>query len=213
MNGWLSLTCDRYGHLVTTMGGSSGKSSRSLVTTDAGPIGLGAQAARPVETELSDNSLFQSAGGKSPIRQILVPIDADCVRPEDLKPILKMARHLDAQITLLHCYTTPPSFDYAVGTSAMMEVSLHRNLVRTRLQKLGRDVQKFFIPCRCEFAFGSLPVQILRTSERLHSDLIAVPLSLDFVSHCWTTKELVDVLVRKASCPVLGVPPLQGSSR
>ena len=75
-----------------------------------------------------------------------------------------------------------------------------------RLLKLCGDVQKFFPKCCWEFTFGSLPESILRTSERLQADLIAVPLSLDFVSHCWTTKDLLDELVRRANCAVLGVP-------
>jgi len=132
------------------------------------------------------------------------------VKPADLKPILDVALRFDAEITLLHCYSTPPSFDYAVGASALVDVTLHRNRIMARLLKLCRDVQKSFAKCRCVFTFGSLPVAILRASERLQSDLIAVPLSLDFVSDCWTTKELVDELVRRADCAVLGVPLEQG---
>ena len=45
--------------------------------------------------------------------------------------------------------------------------------------------------------------------RRLQSDLIAVPLSLDLVNDCSTTKELVDELVRRADCAVLGVPLAQ----
>jgi hypothetical protein len=36
--------------------------------------------------------------------------------------------------------------------------------------------------------------------------LIVVPLSLDVVSHCWTAKDLLDELVRKANCSVIGIP-------
>jgi nucleotide-binding universal stress UspA family protein len=128
------------------------------------------------------------------------------VKPGDLKPILKVARRFEAEVTLLHCYSTPPSFDHAVGPSALDDVNLHRNLVRARLLKLCGEVQKFFAKCRCEFTLGSLPVEIVRASERLQADLIAVPLSLDFASHCWTTKGLLDELVRRANCAVFGVP-------
>ena len=126
-----------------------------------------------------------------------------------LKTYSEVARRFDAEITLLHCYSTPPSFDYAVGASALVDVTLHRNRVKAQLLRLCRDVQKSFAECRCVFTFGSLPVAILRASERLQSDLIAVPLSLDFVSDCWTTKELLDELIRRADCAVLGVPLAQ----
>jgi nucleotide-binding universal stress UspA family protein len=156
------------------------------------------------------DSRLQTAAQKSPIRRILVPIDATHVKPADLNPILKVARRFDAEITLLHCYSTPPSFGYAVGASGLADVTLHRNRIMAQLLRLCHDVQKSFAKCRCLFTFGSLPVAILRASERLQSDLIAVPLSLDFVRHCWRTKTLLDELVRRADCAVLGVPVAQG---
>jgi nucleotide-binding universal stress UspA family protein len=214
MNQWISLNCDRYGHLITAVGGSSSKMNRSRRVPSAKQITPALEMAQSAESKSEkltpNDSQLQTATQKSPIRRILVPIDVTRVKPADLKPILTVARRFDAEITLLHCYSTPPSFDYAVGASALIDVTLHRNRIRTQLFKLCRDVQKSFAKCRCEFTFGSLPAAILRASERLQSDLIAVPLSLDFVSDCWTTKELVDELVRRAGCAVLGVPLAQG---
>jgi nucleotide-binding universal stress UspA family protein len=214
MNQSISLNCDRYGHLITAVGGSSSKMNRSRQVPSAEQITPAPRIAQSAESKSEKptpyDSLLQTAAQKSPIRRILVPIDATHVKLADLKPILKVARRFDAEITLLYCYSTPPSFDYAVGASALVDVTLHRNRVRTQLLKLCHDVQKSFAKCRCEFTFGSLPVAILRASERLESDLIAVPLSLDFVSDCWTTKELVDELVRRADCAVLGVPLAEG---
>lgn len=213
MNQWFSLSCDRYGHLMTAVGGSSSKINRSCQIPSAEQITLARRVAqcaeRKSEKPTPNDSLLQTATQKSPIRRILVPIDATPVKPADLKPILKVARRFDAEITLLHCYSTPPSFDYAVGASALVDVTLHRNRVKAQLLRLCRDVQKSFAECRCVFTFGSLPVAILRASERLQADLIAVPLSLDFVSDCWTTKELLDELIRRADCAVLGVPLAQ----
>jgi nucleotide-binding universal stress UspA family protein len=209
MNQWLSLSCDRYGHLTTALGGSSSKINRPRKVPNPGQIALAPSvtqfAKRKFEKSIPSDSLVQTAAEESPIRRILIPIDADHVKPGDLKPILKVARRFDAEVTLLHCYSTPPSFDYAVGPSALDDVNLHCNLVRTRLLKLCGEAQKFFAKCRCEFTFGSLPVEIVRASERLQADLIAIPLSLDFASHCWTTKGLLDELVRRAHCAVLGV--------
>jgi nucleotide-binding universal stress UspA family protein len=210
MNRWFSLSCDRYGHLITAKGGLSPKINRSreiLTTEQVAPDPPVAQLAeKRLEKPAPHDLLVQTTAEKSPVRRMLVPIDADHVQPADLKPILKVARRFDAEVTLLHIYSTPPSFDYAVGATALVDVSLHRSIARTRLLKLCADVQKFFAKCRCEFAIGSLPEEILRASENLHADLIAVPVSLDFVSHCWTTRELLDELVRRANCPVLGVP-------
>ncbi len=214
MNQWFSLNCDRYGHLIADVGRSSSKINSSRQVQSSGQITRAARVAQFAESKSEKptpyDSLLKTAAQKSPIRRILVPIDATHVKPADLKPILKIARRFDAEITLLHCYSTPSSFDYAVGASALVDVTLHRNRVMAQLLRLCRDVQKSFAKCRCVFTFGSLPVAILRASERLQSDLIAVPLSLDFVSDCWTTKELVEELVRRADCAVLGVPLAQG---
>jgi nucleotide-binding universal stress UspA family protein len=210
MNQWFSSTCDRYGHLITVIGGSSLRMNRLFDARNAEQIRLVPRVTQSAGKELKDprpqDSVFQNAEEGPPVRRMLIPIDAEHVKPADLKPILKLARHFDAEVTLLHCYTTPPSFDYAIGPSAMREVNLHRNMARARLLKLCSDVQKFFSKCACQFTFGSLLNEILRASERLQADLIAVPLSLDFASHCWTTKDLMDELVRRANCPVLGVP-------
>jgi len=138
-------------------------------------------------------------------RRILIPIDATRVKSADLKPVLEVARRFDAEVTLLHCYEIPLSFHYAVGRSALTEVVLHSDLVRTQLLQLCAEVRKLFARCRSEFTFGSLPVEILSASHRLQSDLIVVPLALDFGSYSWTTKEMMDELVRKADCPVVGI--------
>jgi nucleotide-binding universal stress UspA family protein len=157
--------------------------------------------------------MIRIAERRSPIRRILIPIDANHASPNDLKPMLKFARQCDAEVTLLHCYTTPPSFDYAVGATALMDITLHRNMARARLFKLCSDVEMSFGKCNCRFTVGSPLTQVLQASKRQRADLIAVPLSLDFVSRCWTTKDLLGELVRRANCPVLGIPAERRAAR
>jgi hypothetical protein len=200
MDQWLGLSSDRYGHQITLGGGVASKITSFEVSHSAGP-----ESEEPPAHEL----IIQNAAGRSPIRRILIPIDAVHVKLLDLKPILNLAQHFDAEVTLLHCYEIPLSFHYAVGWSALMDVSLHREMVKTRLLKLCADVRQFFTGCRSQFALGSLPVEILYASRRLQTDLIAVPLSVDFVSQGWTGTELMYELVRKANCSVLGLPSAQ----
>ncbi len=198
MNHSPRLGSDRYGHLISARGGASWKTISSERSHSGEPD---ESEARP-----ADDLIFQNAAAESPIRRILIPIDATQVKAADLKPVLKVAQRFDAEVTLLHCYEIPLSFHYAVGRSALMEVVLHSDLVRTQLLKLCAEVRKLFASCRSEFTFGSLPVEILCASKRLQSDLIVVPLALDFGSYSWTTKEIMDELVRKADCPVVGIP-------
>jgi hypothetical protein len=214
MNKGFKPTCNRYGHLIAVFGGPSTETNRLFDVPRAEQIALVPRAAQSTEENLRrsrpSDSQFRSAEQKSPIQRILIPVDAAHTVAADLRPILELARHSDAQVTLLHCYTAPPSFDYAVGPSALAEVGLHRRMVKAQLFKLCKNFRKSFPKCRCLFKCGSLPTEILRASGKLQADLIAVPLSLDFVSHCWTTKDLLDELVRRANCAVLGVPSVQG---
>jgi nucleotide-binding universal stress UspA family protein len=198
MNQLPRLGSDRYGHLISARGSASSKTISSETSHSGGPD---ESEARP-----ADDLIFQNAAANSPIRRILIPIDAAQVKAADLKPALKVARRFDAEVMLLHCYEIPLSFHYAVGRSAIMDVIVHSDLVRTALLQLCAEVRKFFPSCRSEFTLGSLPVEILRASQRLQSDLIVVPLGLDFGSYSWTTKEIMDELVRKADCPVVGIP-------
>ncbi len=198
------LGSDRYGHLIRARGGASSKTISSERSHSGEPD--------ESEARSTDDLIFENAAAKSPIRRILIPIDATQVKAADLKPVLKVAQRFDAEVMLLHCYEIPLSFHYAVGRSAIMDVIRHRALVSTQLLQLCAEVRKFFPSCRSEFRFGSLPVEILRASQRLQSDLIVVPLALDFGSHSWTTKEIMDELVRKADCPVVGIPFQSGES-
>jgi hypothetical protein len=136
MDQWLNLSCDRYGHLVTARGGAFSKIRSFKVPHSGEPNVLGEPSAR--------DFIFRNTAARSPIRRILIPIDAVHVKPVDLKPILEVAQRLDAEVTLVHCYEMPLSFHYAVGRSAPMEITLHCNMVRTRLLKLCVDVRKFF---------------------------------------------------------------------
>jgi nucleotide-binding universal stress UspA family protein len=193
---WFDRSSVRCGHLITP-GSRPSKIGPLQISSFAEPDELGKPGAH--------DSVIENAAAKSPIRRILIPIDATQVKSSDLKPVLKVAQRFDAEVTLLHCYEIPLSFHYAVGRSALKDVVLHSDLVRTQLLQLCAEVRKFFASCRSEFTFGSLPVEILRASQRLQSDLIVVPLALDFGSYSWTTKKIMDELVRKANCPVVGI--------
>ena len=155
----------------------------------------------------------ETAPISSPIRRILVPVDAIQTKLSDLRPILSMARRLGASVTLLHCYVAPSSFDFARGAQAVRELSLHRWRVRSRLYELGDAARKLFPKCSCCYVNGSPAIHILRQSQRLLADLIAIPLPLDLVRWCWLPEELLDELVRRANCPVLCVPASQICAR
>lgn len=124
-----------------------------------------------------------------------------------------MARRLGATVTLLHCYVDPPSFDFAVGNVALTDVSLHWGRVRTRLYELATAARTLYCKCIGRVALGSPATEIIRQSQALKADLIAVPLPLDLIRWCWLSEQLLDELVRKADCPVLCVPAQKFGSK
>lgn len=148
----------------------------------------------------------QTISRQSEINQILVPVDAIHTKLSDISPILLMARRLGATVTLLHCYLAPPSFEFGVGDAALADVSLHRRRVRARLYELARAARRLYSNCIGRVALGSPATQIVRQSQAVRADLIAVPLPLDLISWCWLPEELLDELVRTADCPVLCAP-------
>jgi hypothetical protein len=117
MNQSLMLVCDRYGHPITARGAVSSKTVSNERSQSREPDGSKARAYH--------GRIFQKAAIRSPIRRILIPIDAAQVQSADLKPILKVAQRFNAEVTLLHCYECPPSFQYAVGRPALTDVFLH----------------------------------------------------------------------------------------
>ena len=141
--------------------------------------------------------------GKLSVQRILVPVDADLAQPGDLRSILKLAHRFGAQVILLHCYSPPFSFDYAIGRSAIADVILNHDRARARLHELCADVRKFFIHCHCAFVHGCLFPQVVTASERLHSNLIAIPISLGPARRHWISRDLFKKITRKANCPVL----------
>jgi len=137
------------------------------------------------------------------IRKILVPVDSGHTEPADLKRVIQLARRLDAQITLLHCYEVPRSFFYAQGGSAFDGIIRHRELNLVRLKTLCARVRKSWSKCLWLFEEGPLPASTLRVSKSMRADLIVMPVSLDAASENWSTIQVADELVRKADCPVL----------
>lgn len=120
-----------------------------------------------------------------------------------------MACRFGARVTLLHCYIVPPSFDFEVGHRGIGELSLHRRAVLSRFHKLGAEVRQVFPHCNYRFVRGLPVTQILRKSQDLLADLIAIPLPLDLVSWCYLPEQLLGELVSRAKCPVLCVPANQ----
>jgi nucleotide-binding universal stress UspA family protein len=206
MRGSFSPTCDRYGHILTGIGGSP-QAMAPFVFPTAEEIALftGGTGNGHASTGYGASGGSRSKERKVNfrIRKILVPVDSEHTQLVDLKRVIHLARRLDAQITLLHCYEAPGNLFYAQGDSAFDDIIRHRELNLVRLQTLCARVRRTWPKCRWLFEEGPLPAGILRVSKHMRADLIVLPVSLDAATEKWSTIKIADQLVRKADCPVL----------
>jgi nucleotide-binding universal stress UspA family protein len=198
-------TCDRHGHLLTGLGGSPQAMEPFFFPTAEDMAFLPSTVNDPVSTQTSqsEGSAARERKAHLRIRKILVPVDGEHTKLADLKRVIQLARRLDAQITLFHCYKAPRSFFYAEGDSGSNAVIRHRQLSLMRLETLCSNVRRSWSKCLWLFENGALLANILRVSKSMRADLIVVPVPLDAVSENWSTTEVVDELARKADCPVL----------
>jgi nucleotide-binding universal stress UspA family protein len=199
-------TCDRYGHLLTGLGGSPQVMALFIFPTPEemafSPVTAGNGFA-PSRNGRPNQAQSKKGKNRFEIRKILVPVDSEHAKPADLNYVIQLARRLRAEVTLLHCYETPPSFSYAKGHCACNDVIRHQELTQAHLQKLCSRIRKSWSKCLWIFEVGPLPASILRVSKRIRADLIVVPARLDSASETWSPNEVLDELVRKANCPVL----------
>ena len=207
MKGLFNPTCDRYGHMLTGVGGSPQVMAPFVFPTveemaifPAGAANGGASTGhgQPNGSRSKERKMVFR------IRKILVPVDSEHTKAADLGRVIQLARRLNAEITLLHCYEAPRSFSYAKGESGFDDVIRNRELHLLRLRTLCSKVRRSWSKCRWLFdEDGPLPASILRVSRSTRADLIVMPVSLDAASENWSTIEVVDKLARKADCPVL----------
>jgi hypothetical protein len=163
-------TCDRHGHLLTGLGVSPQAMEPFVFPTAEEMAFLPGTLNDRVSAPHPQVNGPRSKERKVPlrIRKILVPVDSQHTKSVDLKRVIQLARRLDAQITLLHCYEAPRSFSYAEGDSAS-DVIRHRELSLARLETLCSKVRRSWSKCLWLFEDGPLPANILRVSKRMRA--------------------------------------------
>ena len=138
------------------------------------------------------------------VRRILVPVDVLRSQPEQFREIFLIARRFNAGVIFVHGYVAPPCFDFAVGPNGLREAREHTLQVRTRVADFGARARQLYERSRAIFLSGAPVTVVLKASHVLRTDLIAMGLGMGWFNHCWTMKEFVTEVVRRAECPVLG---------
>ncbi|PWT86100.1 MAG: hypothetical protein C5B58_01965 [Acidobacteria bacterium] len=177
MKGLFNPTCGRYGHIFTGPGGSPQIMAPFVFPTAEDMAFLPGPGKGSVSSPYRRLNGSMSKKRTAPFRigKILVPIDSQHTKLIELKRVIQLARRLNAQITLLHCYEAPHSFSYVQGACAFEDVVRHREQTLFRLQTLCSQVRKAWPKCLCLFEVEPLPAAILRVAVRILADLIVVP--------------------------------------
>jgi nucleotide-binding universal stress UspA family protein len=138
------------------------------------------------------------------VRRILVPVDVLHSQPEQFRELFSIARRFNARVIFVHGYVAPPCFDFAVGPNAVQEAREHSLQVRNRVADFGARARQLYQRTRAVFLSGAPVTVVLKASHVLRTDLIAMGMGMDWFNHCWTMKEFVTEVIRRAECPVLG---------
>jgi nucleotide-binding universal stress UspA family protein len=137
------------------------------------------------------------------VRRILVPVDVLRSRPEQFRTIFLIAHRFNARVIFVHGYVAPPCFDFAVGPDGLQAARQHCLKVRNEVSKFGAGARRFYRLSRAIFLPGAPVTVVLKASHVLRTDLIAMGMGTGWFNHCWTMKEFVTEVVRRAECPVL----------
>ena len=135
------------------------------------------------------------------IRKILVPTDLRKESKAALQYATYLARVFGAQLTLLHVYQEPYSFDYLRGPNACGAIIRHRRGVEDALAALATEVREKQVACNADFRYGSLCREIAKAAE--NCDLIVISTH----QYGWLDRLAygsdADSILHHTQCPVL----------
>jgi universal stress protein A len=139
------------------------------------------------------------------IQTILVPTD---LRPESMIAIqyaLTLAKHFDANLTLLHVLEEPYSSDTEVESGAEGSLDPKKGSEERRLTLLAEDVRSEHRNCRSCFRIGTAFEQIVSEAENIKANLIV----MSSHSYGWLDRVVhgsaAEMILHNAPCPVLVV--------
>lgn len=151
------------------------------------------------------------------IRRILCPVDYSPCSRRALAHAAALARRYDATVTVLHAYTlSPPPFLYGEYPGEFSErppsppetdVSTAHDQVLTQLARFTEPIQALGVPLELEQRQGGAVPSILDCSQTLPADVIVMGTHGRSGMDRLVLGSVTEKVLRKASCPVLTVPP------
>jgi nucleotide-binding universal stress UspA family protein len=156
------------------------------------------------------------------IKHILCPVDFSAFSHHALQHALQLARWFESTLTVLHVYPPPaapppvlfgglpgplPSEPYPALT--VSPERLHEDMI-AELTKFTATVDASGVQLRIDARTGSTVRGILDEAAAQHSDLIVMGTHGHGGFDRWMLGSVTERILRKASCPVLTVPPPVG---
>jgi len=149
-----------------------------------------------------------SAGRTVSVRQILCPIDLSDFSVPVLAHAISLARWYDAKVTALHVFPTwmPPT-SLAMGSDWQMQIPEDRESITKELQMLIEPFSSTGIAPPLQTAAGDAAKEIVRHADETDADLIVMGTHGRSGFDRFALGSVTEKVLRKASCPVLTLPP------
>jgi nucleotide-binding universal stress UspA family protein len=141
-----------------------------------------------------------------PVKRILVPTDLSAASLKGVAYAVKIARHFDAELTILHVFRHPPPLGSVTGGYYLADDFDHsRRETRRKLTAILEDVGGGQAKANSCILFGRPATEIAATAEAINSDLIVICAHhYNWLQRVFSGSES-ERIVRAAPCPVLVV--------
>lgn len=144
------------------------------------------------------------------IHRILCPVDFSDYSRRAFDHAVAMAKWYDSTITVFNVCPLVPATAYAPGTP-MLPVTVPTpddlEALRAAMQRFAESEAGASVPLVFEIGEGDVAVEILERSAALLSDLIVMGTHGRHGFDRFVLGSVTEKVIRKASCPVLTVPP------
>jgi nucleotide-binding universal stress UspA family protein len=167
-----------------------------------------------VETRSAGQAAKQSAVTRKtplypvPVKRILVPTDLSAASLKGVAYAVKLARHFDAELTILHVSKHSPSPGSVIGGYYFSDdFDQSRREAHRKLAAILEEVGAEYAKANSCILFGRPATEIATTAKTLNSDLIVICAHhYNWLQRLFSGGES-ERIVRSAPCPVLVVHP------
>lgn len=150
------------------------------------------------------------------IRRILCPIDFSAFSEHALDHAVAIARWYGSAVTLFHVYAIVPMAVYPAGAPILPSELLTERVradLMAGMKRLAEGAARAGVAIECEIGEGNPAREILARANTPACDLLVMGTHGASGFDRLVFGSVTEKVLRKASCPVLSVPPAAGEHR